>query len=82
MITIDAIVLVATVVASTVGATYTIAKKLGGIEEKVNGLEKTVLEVKTELKADIDRLRLELKSDIKGLEGKTGRGEKFLTRPA
>lgn len=63
MITIDAIALVFTVVASIAGATYTIAKKLGGLEEKVNGLEKrfeglekTILDISSELKAEIKRL--------------------------
>ncbi|HHT9119354.1 MAG TPA: hypothetical protein ACFYD3_02275 [Candidatus Hypogeohydataceae bacterium YC41] len=83
MITLDAIALVVTVVLSVAGATYTIAKKLGGIEEKVNGLEKKFdgLEKKVDaLEQKILDTRSELKADIKRLEDRIYDISKSLAR--
>ncbi|HHT9119353.1 MAG TPA: hypothetical protein ACFYD3_02270 [Candidatus Hypogeohydataceae bacterium YC41] len=64
----DTIAIVVTIVSVTVGATYTISRKLGGIEEKVNVLDKKVSETRIELKADIKELEERLKADITKVE--------------
>lgn len=68
MVTMDTIALIFTIVTVAVGATYAISRKLGAIEEKVDSLEKKVLEVRAELKADINRVETSLKTDMKKLE--------------
>ena len=68
MVTMDTVALMFTIVTVAVGATYTISRKLSTIEEKVDSLEKKVLEMRAELKADINRVETSLKTDMKKLE--------------